>query len=67
MLNAVQLPEGVEDAPMRKRLLEEYNIEVGGGLGEFAGKVWRVGLMGSSCTPNHVNCLLSALRTLLKK
>jgi alanine-glyoxylate transaminase/serine-glyoxylate transaminase/serine-pyruvate transaminase len=60
-LNAVKLPEGWEDTPIRRRLLEEYNIEVGSGLGEFAGKIWRVGLMGSSCTRNHVNMLLSAL------
>jgi alanine-glyoxylate transaminase/serine-glyoxylate transaminase/serine-pyruvate transaminase len=62
MLNAVRIPEPLEDAPVRKRLLEEYNIEIGAGLGEFAGKVWRIGLMGCSCTPNHVNMLLAALR-----
>ena len=62
MLNAVKIPEGMEDAPARKRLLDEYNIEVGGGLGDFAGKVWRIGLMGCSCTQNHVNMLLAALR-----
>jgi len=66
MLNAVRLPDGVEDAPTRKRLLQEYNIEVGGGLGKFAGKLWRVGLMGHSCDENHVNCLLSALRRILR-
>ena len=62
MLNAVRIPEGLEDAPVRQRLLNEYNIEIGGGLGDFAGKVWRIGLMGYSCTENHVNMLLSALR-----
>ena len=62
MLNAVKIPEGIEDAPARKRLLDEFNIEVGGGLGDFAGKVWRIGLMGCSCTQNHVNMLLAALR-----
>lgn len=62
MLNTVRIPDGLEDGPTRKRLLEEYNIEVGGGLGEFAGKVWRIGLMGCSSTENHVNMLLSALR-----
>jgi len=65
MLNSVRLPEGLEDAPTRKRLLNEYNIEVGGGLGDFAGKVWRIGLMGHSSDANHVNCLLSALRSIL--
>ena len=62
MLNAVKIPEGMADAPVRQRLLDEYNIEIGAGLGEFAGKVWRIGLMGHSCTQNHVNMLLAALR-----
>ncbi len=65
MLNAVKVPAGVDEGAIRKRLLEEYNIEVGGGLGKFAGKIWRVGLMGESSTPNHVNVLLSALRDLM--
>ncbi len=65
MLNAVKLPNGVEDGLVRKRLLDEYDIEVGGGLGKFAGKIWRVGLMGESATPNHVNMLLAALRQIL--
>jgi alanine-glyoxylate transaminase/serine-glyoxylate transaminase/serine-pyruvate transaminase len=65
MLNAVQLPPGVEDAPIRKRLLDEFNIEVGGGLGDFAGKIWRVGLMGNSSNANHINSLLGALKTIL--
>ncbi|MBI4557504.1 MAG: alanine--glyoxylate aminotransferase family protein [Candidatus Hydrogenedentes bacterium] len=65
MLNAVRLPAGVEDVPTRRRLLQEYNIEVGAGLGEFAGRIWRIGLMGCSSTENHVNLLTSALRTIL--
>ena len=65
MLNAVKLPEGVEDAPVRRRLLDEFNIEVGGGLGQFAGKVWRIGLMGESCNANNVGALLAALGTIL--
>ena len=66
MLNAVKLPPGLDDAAARARLLDEYNIEVGAGLGDFAGKVWRIGLMGCSCTANHVNMLLSALRKIMK-
>ena len=62
MLNTVKIPEGLDDAPTRRRLLDEYNIEIGGGLGDLAGKVWRIGIMGCSCTENHVNMLLSALR-----
>lgn len=64
-LNAVYLPNGLPEAPLRKRLLEDYNIEVGGGLGAFAGKIWRVGIMGESCTKNHVNALVGALKEML--
>jgi len=67
MLNAVKLPAGMDDAAVRSRLLNEYNIEVGAGLGDFAGKVWRIGLMGCSCTQNHVNMLLAALRKIVKQ
>ncbi|NND08323.1 MAG: alanine--glyoxylate aminotransferase family protein [Saprospiraceae bacterium] len=65
MLNAVKVPDGVDEALVRRRLLEEYNIEIGGGLGKFAGSLWRIGLMGESATSNHVNMLLSALKTIL--
>lgn len=64
MLNAVKLPAGIDDASARKRLLDEFNIEVGGGLGDFAGKIWRVGLMGNSSNPNHIHALLGALKTI---
>ena len=47
MLNAVRIPAGVDDVTMRKRLLNEYGIEIGGGLGLFKGKAWRVGLDGA--------------------
>ena len=66
MLNAVSIPAGLDDAAVRKQLLEEYNIEIGAGLGDFAGKFWRIGLMGCSSTPNHVNILLAALRKIIK-
>ncbi len=65
MLNSVILPDGVDDAAVRTKLLENYNIEVGGGLGDLAGKIWRVGLMGESSSANHVNMLLSALKSTL--
>jgi alanine-glyoxylate transaminase / serine-glyoxylate transaminase / serine-pyruvate transaminase len=64
-LNSVYLPEGVDEAKLRTQLLNEYNIEVGGGLGAFAGKIWRIGIMGESCTKNHVNTLVGALEELL--
>jgi alanine-glyoxylate transaminase/serine-glyoxylate transaminase/serine-pyruvate transaminase len=65
-LNAVYLPDGLDEANLRRRLLLEYNIEVGGGLGDFAGKIWRIGIMGESCTPNHVHQLCGALRDMLR-
>lgn len=65
MLNAVRIPAGVDEALVRKRLLDAYNIEIGGGLGPFAGKIWRIGLMGESATPNHVNMLMAALKQLM--
>lgn len=64
-LNAVCIPEGVDDLAVRKRLLSEYNIEIGGGLGDLKGKVWRVGLMGHGSNPNHVSALLGALKAIL--
>lgn len=66
MLNAVKIPDGVDDAIVRRRLLDEYNIEIGAGLGEFAGSVWRIGLMGCSSTEKHVDMLLAALRRILE-
>ncbi len=65
MLNAVSAPEGVEEAEIRKRLLDEFGIEIGAGLGQFKGKAWRIGLMGESATERHVTSVLSALETVL--
>ena len=64
-LNAVTIPEGVDEALVRKRLLEEYSLEIGAGLGSLAGKVWRIGLMGQSATPSNVMFCLSALESVL--
>ena len=64
MLNAVAAPEAVDEAAVRKRLLEEFDIEIGGGLGEFKGKAWRIGLMGESASEQNVRRLLDALRRL---
>ena len=65
MLNAVHVPEGVDDAATRRALLEQHGIEIGGGLGPVKGKAWRIGLMGASCTRRHVTALLGALGTML--
>ncbi len=64
-LTTAWLPEGADDAALRKSLLETYGIEVGGGLGEFAGMAWRIGLMGNSARDRSVTALLGALRELL--
>jgi alanine-glyoxylate transaminase/serine-glyoxylate transaminase/serine-pyruvate transaminase len=64
-LNCVRLPAGVDDAKVRRRLLEEYGIEIGGGLGPLAGKAWRIGLMGHGATIRNVDLLLTALKNLL--
>ena len=60
-LNCVATPEGIDEAAIRKRLLDEYDIEIGGGLGVFAGKAWRIGLMGHNATKQNVQTLLAAL------
>jgi alanine-glyoxylate transaminase / serine-glyoxylate transaminase / serine-pyruvate transaminase len=65
MLNAVKIPEGVNDADVRSALLNSYNIEIGGGLGVFAGKVWRIGLMGHSAYEPNVDKLIAALKKLI--
>ena len=66
-LTTISIPDGIEDAKVRRTLLNEYDIEIGGGLGEFAGKAWRVGLMGESARERNVFALLSALETILSK
>jgi alanine-glyoxylate transaminase/serine-glyoxylate transaminase/serine-pyruvate transaminase len=65
VLTSVYLPNRVEDAPMRKRLLDEYNIEIGGGLGQLKGKIWRIGLMGETCRLQNILQLMGALRDIL--
>ncbi len=64
-MNAVLCPEGVNEAEVRKRLLNEFNLEIGAGLGPLAGKIWRFGLMGYSCRPENVMVCLSALGSVL--
>ena len=64
-LNAVRVPAGIDEAAARQRLLREFNIEVGAGLGPLAGKVWRVGLMGASSTPSMLLLFLGALEHVL--
>lgn len=65
MLNAVLIPTGVDDKAVRSRLLREFGIEIGGGLGPMAGKTWRIGLMGEACTKRNVLLFLAALENCL--
>lgn len=64
-LNAIHSPAGVDEAKVRKRLLEDYGIEIGAGLGPFKSKAMRIGLMGSSSTKRNVTLVLAALETVL--
>ncbi len=66
-LNAVRIPEGVDDAAVRSRLLADYRLEIGAGLGEMAGKVWRIGLMGHACNTRNVLLCLQALEDVLQR
>jgi alanine-glyoxylate transaminase/serine-glyoxylate transaminase/serine-pyruvate transaminase len=61
MLNSVLAPDGVDEAAVRRRLLERHGIEIGAGLGPWKGRVWRIGLMGESSTPANVLIVLAAL------
>ena len=65
-LNAVTIPDGVDDAAVRGRLLNEFNLEIGAGLGALAGKVWRIGLMGASARQANVDTCLGAIKAVLK-
>jgi len=64
-LNAVRVPGGVDEALVRARLLAEYNLEIGAGLGDLAGKVWRIGLMGYSSRRTNIMLCIGALGTVL--
>ena len=64
-LNAVRIPAGVEDAAVRNQLLNQFNLEIGPGLGQSAGKLWRIGLMGYSASHGNVLYCLSALEAVM--
>lgn len=65
-LNCVVIPDGVDDMTVRRRLLNEWGIEIGGGLGPVKGKAWRIGLMGHGSSPENVRLVLGALETCLR-
>jgi alanine-glyoxylate transaminase/serine-glyoxylate transaminase/serine-pyruvate transaminase len=60
-LNAVIVPEGVDEAAVRGRMLDRFGVEIGAGLGPLKGRIWRIGLMGASATPRHVRLCVVAL------
>ncbi len=66
-LNAVTVPEGIEEAAVRKALLDDFNLEVGAGLGPLKGKVWRVGLMGETSSQENVRAFLNGLGTIFNR
>ena len=67
VLTSVRIPDGVNDAKIRGALLNDFNLEIGGGLGQLKGKIWRIGLMGYSCSEANIFLLLHALEKLLAK
>ena len=66
-LNCVKVPAGVDELAVRKALLADHSIEIGGGLGPLAGKVWRIGLMGEGSRQEHVLTVLAALEQVLAR
>jgi alanine-glyoxylate transaminase/serine-glyoxylate transaminase/serine-pyruvate transaminase len=64
-LTTIAVPDGVNEANVRMSLLNDYNIEIGAGLGELSGKVWRIGLMGYSSNKKNIDALLTALKEIL--
>jgi len=65
-LTTAALPGGADERALRRRLLDEHGIEVGGGLGAFAGRAWRIGLMGESCRPEKLDQLTAAIESVLR-
>jgi alanine-glyoxylate transaminase/serine-glyoxylate transaminase/serine-pyruvate transaminase len=65
MINAVRIPEGIDDAKVRQRLYDDFNIEIGAGLGPLKGKIWRVGLMGYGAREENIETLAKALKALI--
>ena len=64
-LNTIHIPDGADDAKIRSTLLNEYNLEIGAGLGALAGKVWRIGLMGNSSTKENIEYCLNSLKAVI--
>ena len=67
MLTTLLIPDGIDDGTVRKRLIQDFGIEIGGGLGVFAGKAWRIGLMGDAANEQNVLLVLNAIEQLLNE
>ena len=65
MLNSIIIPEGVDDAKVRSSLINDYEIEIGGGLGPLSGKIWRIGVMGETAKKESIHKLMDAFRNIL--
>ena len=65
MVVPAELPTGMDEAAVRAPLLEHYDIEIGGGVGQLAGRIWRIGCMGHAARPGNVHALLGALGEML--
>ncbi|WP_397541054.1 pyridoxal-phosphate-dependent aminotransferase family protein [Salinimonas profundi] len=65
-LNVVTIPDGVDDAAVRKQLLDEFNLEIGAGLGDLAGKVWRIGLMGFACKDRNIDHCVASISKVIR-
>jgi alanine-glyoxylate transaminase/serine-glyoxylate transaminase/serine-pyruvate transaminase len=65
-ITSVAVPAGVDEADVRKQLLEKYNIEIGAGLGDLSGKIWRIGLMGYTSNEENINTFVSAIKDILE-
>ena len=65
-MTCVRIPDGIDDLTVRRRLLKDWGIEIGGGLGPFKGQAWRIGLMGHGSRQSNVTLVLAALETCLR-
>ena len=66
-MNSIHIPEGYDDLEIRSKLLNDYNLEIGAGLGKFSGKIWRIGLMGYNARNESVDYCLNSLKEVLNK
>ena len=66
-MNSIYIPDGYDDLEVRSRLLNDFNLEIGAGLGKFSGKIWRIGLMGYNARSESIDYCLDSLKSVLNK